>query len=279
MTTFGWPPKLGIDLSGGVNLVYEVDQAKKIDDRTLGKAEMDRLIEAVNRRVNPGGVKEITVRQIGIEQIEITIPYVDEAEARRIESDVSRAGTLEFRILANDRDHRALIERAQVENTKVIRDSDGNELGRWVPVDPTQLASFENYPEIARRTRPVGEKVIQEILVVKDDFDVTGGYLRQATPGADEGGQPCVNFSFNPAGARLFGGLTGANTPDKVQDFTRKLGIILDGELYSAPSIKSAIFDRGEISGRFTKEEVRSLVGVLNAGALPTALATEPLRR
>ena len=106
INVFAWPPKLGTDLSGGVVLVYEVDQYKKTDNRTLSNNDMDRLIAAVSRRVNPGGVKDVTIRQYGVEQIEIIIPYVDEDEAKRIESDVSRAGTLEFRILANTRDHK-----------------------------------------------------------------------------------------------------------------------------------------------------------------------------
>ena len=278
INVFAWPPKLGADLSGGVVLVYEVDQDKKTEDKKLTGNEMERLIAAVSRRVNPGGVKDVTIRQYGVEQIEIIIPYVDEDEAKRIESDVSRAGTLEFRILANTRDHKPLIARAKAENTKIIKDSEGNELGRWVPVDPGQVASFD-YPEIARRTRRVGENEITEILVVKDEFDVTGGYLTQSTPGVDRRGQPCVNFTFNSAGGHLFRRLTSSNLPDKVQNFTRKLGIILDGSLYSAPAIQDVISNRGEISGSFTNEEVKSLVNVLNAGALPTALAKEPISR
>ena len=46
---------------------------------------------------------------------------------------------------------------------------------------------------------------IMEILVVKDTYDVTGGYLTQSGLGTDEKGQPCVNFSFNSDGGQLFG--------------------------------------------------------------------------
>lgn len=48
--------KYGIDLSGGALLVYEVDQSKKIDpSESLSGQQMDNLIAAVGRRVNPGG--------------------------------------------------------------------------------------------------------------------------------------------------------------------------------------------------------------------------------
>ena len=78
--------------------------------------------------------------------------------------------------------------------------------------------------------------------------------------------------TFNAAGARLFGGLTGSNLPDQVQDFTRKLGIILDGELRSAPAIWGTVSERVHITGNFTHEEVQDLANLLNAGALPTAI-------
>ena len=58
-----------------------------------------------------------------------------------------------------------------------------------------------------------------------------------------------MNFTFNSTGGQLFGELTGNHLPDKLTDFTYKLGIVLDGELYSAPSIQSTIFDHGEITG------------------------------
>src|SRR5687768_17460013 len=67
----GWPPKLGIDLSGGAILVYEVDQSKK----EAGKqTPMDELVASISRRINPGGTKEITIRPYGVEQVEIVIP-------------------------------------------------------------------------------------------------------------------------------------------------------------------------------------------------------------
>jgi preprotein translocase subunit SecD len=54
--------------------------------------------------------------------------------------------------------------------------------------------------------------------------------------------------------------------------FSRKLGIILDGFLVSAPAIRSTISGRGEITGSFSRQEVDDLVDVLNAGSLPAPL-------
>jgi len=287
----GWPPKLGIDLSGGVILVYEIDQKQKKDPNvTLDKTEMEKVIAAVSKRINPGGLKEVTVRQHGVEQIEIIIPEVDAVEARRIERQVSRTGSLEFRILANTRDHPKLIERARKEGNEVDRLFDTATPpeweARWVPIyvgnkpgDRQRAEDNFPYEEIAKRTVRRGGHDVTQILVVNDPFDVTGYYLSRSMPDVDRRGQPCVNFMFNNKGGKLFGGLTSANLPEKVQNFTRKLGIILDGYLYSAPSIQSAIYERGEITGSFTREEVEDLVTVLNAGSLENALTEEPISR
>lgn len=267
--------KLGVDLSGGAILVYEVDKSKQTTDTPV---DMDKLIASISRRVNPGGQKEVTIRKYGDEQVEIIVPEKERSEVDRIKRTISRAGNLEFRILANNRNDRDVIEQAKAEPSRMtIFDADGKTpLAWWVPVKTGEAKSF-NYPEIAQRTRKIGDREVTEILVVKDIYNVTGAYLTRADVGSDRKGQPCVNFQFNSEGGQLFGELTGANLPDKVTDFTYKLGIILDGELYSAPSIQSTIFDRGEITGSFTKEEVQELVNVLNAGSLPAALSKEPI--
>ena len=111
------------------------------------------------------------------------------------------------------------------------------------------------------------------MLLVPDNYNVTGAYLDQAPiRHQDQEGRPCVTFSFNDKGGQLFGQLTGSHLPDPASDFQYHLGIVLDGELCSAPSINSTIYESGEITGSFTQEEVQELVNVLNAGSLPAAL-------
>jgi SecD/SecF fusion protein len=122
----GPPFKLGVDLSGGVILVYEVDQSTK---RPGEPVDMDKLVAAVARRVNPGGQKEVTIRKYGTEEIEIIVPEVDEVEVQRIERIISRAGNLEFRILANNRNDKEIIERAMADpSQKQVLDAQRNVL-------------------------------------------------------------------------------------------------------------------------------------------------------
>jgi len=273
----GPPLKWGVDLRGGVILVYEIDKSKTVE--AGAKVDMDKLVAAISRRVNPGGQKEVTIRPYGANEIEIIVPEVDEAEVARIEKIISRAGTLEFRIVADRRKDRALIERGTAEPTskKDVYDSDNELIGWWVPVQVGQEKSFEGDPDIAKRTVKRSGQPRLEVLMVKDNQDVTGQYLTRAERDTDpKTGRPCVGFAFNGTGAQLFGKLTGDNLPDPLLNMQRKLGIILDNELYSAPNIQSTISDRGIITGSFSEQDVKDQVNILNAGSLPAALTKEP---
>ena len=285
----GFPPRFGIDLRGGVILVYEVHPEETTamqvgevpadGDRPVsaaGKVDMGALIAAVSRRVNPAGVKEVTIREYGQNQIEIIVPEADEAEVERLKRIISTVGALEFRILANERDHRSQIQRAREVKGSVVPGPDGKPIGWWVPVAKGKESSFP-YSEIATRPGKRGNEEFLEIFVVSDPWNVTGQYLTSARKGNDAQGRLAVDFSFDDEGAHKFGSLTSENLPDKVQDFSRKLGIILDGYLHSAPGIQSTIRDRGQITGDFTQAEIDELVEVLNAGKLPAALSQEPI--
>ena len=65
--------------------------------------------------------------------------------------------------------------------------------------------------------------------------------------------------------------LTGQNKPDPASpNVYRRLGIILDKRLLSAPRILTAISDRAAISGgEITERDVEDIIAVFNAGALP----------
>lgn len=247
-----WPPKLGIDLSGGAMMVYEIDKSKTPAGQAI---DIPKLIEAITKRVNPSGVKEVTIRPYGVDQVEVAVPNVNSEELAQMKNRISRQGSLEFRILANDRDHKQLVNLAKAEpDLKQIHDRDGELLGWWVPLadkgdqgivrDPENISRTRNVPK--SQDNPSGK--VAEVLVVNDDYNVTGAYLNSASAQAGLEG-PTVAFGFNTEGAYKFGQLTAQNVPDPVSGFKRKLGIILDGQLFNAPYIKSKITDRGEISG------------------------------
>ncbi|MCE5267082.1 MAG: protein translocase subunit SecD [Planctomycetaceae bacterium] len=279
---FGPSLKLGIDLRGGALLVYEVDQTQQKGE----PVDMDKLATAITRRVNPGGQKEVTVRKYGTQGIEIIVPEQDEAEVARIERIISQTGELQFRILADANDPKgdakAIIEKAMADPSKVkITDRQGKLLAWWAPVKPGEEKSFSGpgYAGVARRMRKIGNRDVMEILLLNDFYNVTGQYLTSARPSQDRQGRPSVNFNFNNAGGKLFGELTSSHLPVEAMNFTYKLAVVLDNELYSAPSIQSTITDSGEITGSFTTQEVNDLVNVLDAGRLPAALTKDPISK
>ena len=272
---FGPPLKLGIDLKGGVILVYEVDQTQKISDQAV---DMNELIGAIRRRINPGGQKEITIRKCGVEQIEVIVPEVEEAEVQRIKRLITTTGNLQFRILASRRKYNDLIENALANPQKdKILDSAGKLKAWWTPIKVGREHLFAKDDQIAVRQATKKGREVTEVLVVNENKDITGAYLDDARPGTDQTGNPCVNFVFNETGGQKFGELTGDNLPDPQTGYQYRLGIILDDEMYSAPGLRSRIYRRGEISGGFTKDAVNELVNVLRAGSLPAALAKEPI--
>jgi SecD/SecF fusion protein len=345
----GWPPKRGIDLSGGVVLVYEVDKGlakpewmptalgrlnddlnagggEKIEARPNGATQieivvpkgadisrveravadlrrsadinlrksgerpedgktvfiysvdkqqkaldMQKLINAVGKRINPSGVKELTIRQYGAEQLEVIVPEVEKREVDQIKKRISTSGLLEFRIVANENDDKDIINAAAKAKGREVYIG-GKLVGRWVKAGP-DLHLDQSARASFRQTEARG----REVLVRITPFDIDDGRnLSRASSGFDNG-KLAVHFSFDSTGANKFGELTRRNLPDTTIDLYRHLGIILDDVILSAPRLNETIRGEGQITGNFTQEEVDFLVGVLNAGSLPATLNPVPI--
>jgi SecD/SecF fusion protein len=91
-----------------------------------------------------------------------------------------------------------------------------------------------------------------------------------------QSGERIVSFEFDAQGADYFGDLTQTN-------IGKRLGIVLDERMISAPNINSRIGGHGQITGNraeggFTSKEQGYLVSMLRAGSLPARLTDEPIR-
>jgi SecD/SecF fusion protein len=281
ITTLGWPPKLGIDLKGGVILVYEFKPPK------VGQPEpdMDKLVRQLRTRVDPSGTKQIIIRPAGLRQIEIIIPEVDSAEVEATKQRITQLGTLEFRVLANVRDHDRIIKLAKASDSMEVRDPDGTVIARWVPVEqkPQTIREFttprppdHELSQIVYRQPDSAKPNRVQVLVIVDPFHVTGEYLTRVGPTTDEQGGNAVKFVFNSEGAKRFGQLTRLNRP-RGDNNRRQLAIILNEELVSAPSINDIITSNGIISGNFTRKERDELIAVLDEGKLDAELNRTPI--
>jgi SecD/SecF fusion protein len=110
-----YPPrekiKLGIDLSGGTILVY---QAKDADRPEF---DINELVAALKRRINPDGTQDIIIREVGQDRVEIILPKASEEEVEEVKRKMTAVGAMQFRVLADRRDQEDAprIERAMAE--------------------------------------------------------------------------------------------------------------------------------------------------------------------
>jgi preprotein translocase subunit SecD len=104
-----------------------------------------------------------------------------------------------------------------------------------------------------------------------DDLNVTGDQLVAASTVPDDRGKPAIEVSFSREGARRLHALTSRHKPDPaIPGVYRKLGIVLDKQLLSAPRIITAISNRAMISGgKMSDRDAEDIVAILNEGTLP----------
>ena len=257
--------------TGARVLVYEVDPAAL---PTVQKVDMAQLVATIDRGSIPvGRSRSPGVRELDGQRIEVALYSINAAAAEHVDQLLQRAerwSSASSPTIATTRD---LIEKASDSPSKShIHDAKSNLLAWWVPVKAGQGSSFVGSPtSLCAGDRRLARETT-EILVLSDDYNVPGAYLTRADDSVDSQGRPCISFTLNRYGGQLFGAMTSSHLPDKLTGFSYKLGIILDGEVYSAPSIQSTIYDSGQITGSFTRQEVEDLARVLNAGSLPARI-------
>lgn len=277
--------RLGIDLAGGTNMVFQVKpEGKEINDQV-----MDRMVGAVSQRINRSGTEEVTVRKVGRDRIEVIVPGEDPQAVDEIKRQITRLGSLEFFICADSTDQQIVRMANELDKSQTVLEMDGEVVARWIPAfEKNGVPKFLDETVIRRsvqKTREVNGKMenydTEEylLLVEPPEESVTGKYLRSATPDFDQNGAIVVSFTFDQTGGYLFGQLTGRNAP-KPGLPPRKLAIVLDKKVFSAPNINEQITNRGQISGGaggFTRAEAEELSNVLNAGALEVPIDPKPL--
>ena len=105
----------------------------------------------------------------------------------------------------------------------------------------------------------------QVVVKKKPENGLAGDIVENAMAVRGNLGEPQIDFRLNNEGAKRFGEVTRNN-------IGQRLAIVLDGELYSAPVIQSAIeTGNGQITGHFTPEQALQLANVLQNPAARTA--------
>ena len=100
-----------------------------------------------------------------------------------------------------------------------------------------------------------------------ESTNLTGTYLKKSSLAFDQTtNRPMVELAFDETGAKLFAEITKAN-------IGKQVAIFLDGVPISSPTVNEEItLGKAVISGSFTVQEARTMVGRLNSGALPVPI-------
>ncbi len=203
------------------------------DKKHLLKLIQDQTVQAIRNRMDSTGVREPDIRTQEGNRIQVQLPGIHDPE-KAIE-DIRRTGHLEF---------------------KVVDDT----------VDPVQIQQGLLSPgrELAVLKQPRPDGTFLDVpIVLKKEAVMTGESITDARATIEQNNnQFSVSLTFNARGAKLFERVTEEN-------IKKRLAIVLDGKVYSAPVIQDKISGgKAQITGRFTQDEAHRLAVVLR-DALP----------
>ncbi len=307
VTPFKDKVKLGLDLRGGTSFTVEVDQNEvrknvlekdgKLEGATLESAVKEEVkktqsvaLEVIRSRVDGLGIAEPEIYPLLDNRIVIRLPGVDANKRNEAKNSIQSVAFLEFRLVHPESDtwvSELFSQGLTPSGFSTVRV--GNESyyvrDRKAVEDKAMDRAF--WEELKRFGAKRGAEFMLEKETLQDGSTVykpayievrkqlTGSALKDARVEYEpQNNQPYVSLSFNKAGAEKFGKVTAAYAPRGENNLNsetgRRLAIILDGKLYSAPTIQDAIYSgNAQITGRFTVDECTRLVNVLRAGALP----------
>jgi len=212
----------------------------------LRRDTMDQSLETITRRINALGLTEPTIAFTGRGDNEILVQLPGEGDPTRAKSVIQAGGQLELKRVADEQTY----------------PSESAALAAHGGVLPPGTEIVAGRSESTQQGQP------QQVYYILDRAPiVTGQDLRGASPSpsSNNPGQYEVRFQLSTAAAQRFGPFTETN-------IGRRMAIVLDHQVYTAPVINGRIEDSGVIEGQFSQESAQDLALVLRAGALPASI-------
>ncbi len=201
----------------------------------IRKMATEQALETIRNRIDEFGVSEPDIRIQGENRILIQLPGVTDTE--RAKELIGRTARLTFQLVDEDGDLNAALK------------------GDVPPGDVVLYQIKKDYR--TGMTSKIPYLIKKRVLL--DGSCLTDAKVQISS----QFNEPYVGIEFNRKGARIFERITGEN-------IKKRLAIILDNTVYSAPVIQDRIAGgRAQITGNFTTEEAKDLAIVLRAGALP----------
>jgi preprotein translocase subunit SecD len=224
----------GTQIKQGLDIQGGLSVILTADKANVTATDMDRALLIVQNRVNGLGVSEATVQREGATSILVQLPGVRDAESA----------------------------------LKVLGSTGQLEFVDWNSVPATQAAQWDAYMTAvdsgnASKT-PAPLRTGSYIVLL------TGDVITNAAAEADttKPGNYAVSMQFNQVGTEKWGTIT-----TEYAKTNRRVAIVLDGQVQSAPQVISAILDgSSQITGTFSAEQAKRLATILQTGALPVTL-------
>ena len=293
--------RLGLDLVGGVHLVYQADFPEGSSAEEQASA-MKRALTTIEKRIDKYGVAEPIIQQLGDDRIMVELPGFTDIDAAK--SLVEQTGFLEFREVELNGSGQPvfLADYLEQENLSFIDTQEAG--GRVFVVDVLNEEELIEHKTIAflvadngeiKLTDASGSPADREALEQyapqglswisargDDGTPLTGDLLADAFPSLDQSGVvpvPQVSIEWNDEGSIIFDQIAKRlYNSGQYGVPQRALGIFLDDTLLSAPQIlEPAYGGSGVITGSFTRVEAAELGNLLKSGALPMPLKQPPL--
>ena len=255
VTLTNLPLQLGLDLRGGSQLTIQLQTTPEVPEITNEKLEGVRTV--IDKRVNGLGVSEAVVQSVGNDRILVQLPGVSDPEtAERV---LGGTAQLDFRKETSNLEVQAQYQVKQQELTQALFELQNLEgeakQAQQAKIQTLEQELFKLSEQIFEKTDLNGEKL------------KTAGY--QPTP---QGQNWEVTIEFNDEGGKLFAQLT-----KDIAGTGRRLGIFLDNNLISSPTVSAEYASTGIAGGRasisggngFTLEQAKELALQLEGGALP----------
>lgn len=220
--------RLGLDLQGGTSFLVKMDTTNLQGERK--RQALLQAAEVLRKRVDKFGVAEPVIQPSGTDRILIQLPGISEAAKESARNQIQKSAFLEFRMVHE-------------QSRELIHDG----------------ITEPGYEVLKMKTRGRnGTQSFESFLVKKgSERGLTGKNIKNAMVTRDQFGRPEINFTLDSRGAQTFGQITREN-------IGHQLAIVLDGELYSAPVIQSAIeTGSGVITGDFEVSDAFELANVL----------------
>ncbi len=270
---------LGLDLKGGVYLEYQAEFGNESAADNAGRLEETKNI--IERRVNEWGVGEPDIYTMNPDRIVVQLPGFADIEgakslvgATAVLSFCEQATSINTSLAASVNASDTVVMVASVSGFgqgDIFSIGSGSTIEIQTIVNVNQGDSSFNVTPGFAYIHAAGENVVNQWtpaigLIDGEEKALTGQYLlpNSYVSVNQQTGEPVVQFEWNEDGATLFSQITGRLIGEP-------LGIFLDNDLISAPTVQSQIGAKGIIEG-MSLDEAERLSIQLNTGALPITL-------